>query len=261
MKIKSYNLFLESVDSIKSICKKYGITNYTINSDGSIDVDGDVNLYFKGLTKLPLKFRRVTGYFDCRNNQLNSLEGSPKEVGSHFDCSRNQLTSLEGSPKEVGGNFYCRNNQLTSLEGCPNSVGGDFYCSRNQLTSLEGSPKSVGYFSCSYNQLTSLEGGPLSVGSFACSNNQLTNLIGGPEVVLGSYYASRNQITSFEGFPDDFEGEFDFTINPVQDILDQFPDNLRIKAIPLIIDYDAIWNGEIVPERIEMVKDKLGLIN
>jgi hypothetical protein len=198
MKIKDYQLFLESADSI-AICKRYCIENYTINEDGSIDVDGDVRIYGKRLTKLPLKFGKVTGYFDCRNNQL---------------------TTLEGSPKEVGGSFYCAENELTSLEGSPLSVGG----------------------------------------SFGCWKNQLTNLVGGPEVVLGAYYADTNQINSFEGFPDDYEGVVEFINNPVQDILDQFPDNLLIKVIHLIIDYDAIWNGEVVEERLEMVKEKLGLL-
>ena len=31
--------------SIDEICKKYGIENYTINDDGSIDVDGDVLIW------------------------------------------------------------------------------------------------------------------------------------------------------------------------------------------------------------------------
>ena len=53
--MKHIKLF-ESFNDIDSICKKYNITNYTINSDGSIDVDGDVNLSNRGLTKLPLKF-------------------------------------------------------------------------------------------------------------------------------------------------------------------------------------------------------------
>jgi hypothetical protein len=48
-----------------------------------------------------------------------------------------------------------------------------------------------------------------------------------------------------------------FNNNPVQSVLDQFPDHLRVKAIRLIIDYDAIWNGEVIEERLEMVKDKL----
>jgi hypothetical protein len=84
---------------------------YTINED-SVDVDGDVNLYGKGLTKLPLKFGKVSGYFDCGDNQLISLEGAPLSVGGDFYCSFNQLKSLQGSPKSVGRHFYCDNNQL-----------------------------------------------------------------------------------------------------------------------------------------------------
>jgi len=97
---------------IKSICKKYGIKNYTINPDGSIDVDGSVNLSYQKLTKLPLNFNRVTGNFYCHNNRLTSLEGGPKEVGEYFSCHDNRLTSLEGGPKEVGVYFFCYNNPL-----------------------------------------------------------------------------------------------------------------------------------------------------
>jgi hypothetical protein len=100
---------------------------------------------------------QVAGDFSCYNNNLTSLEGSPKEVGGIFFCSYNNLTSLEGSPKEVGGNFSCYHNKLTSLEGSPKEVGGNFDCSYNNLTSLEGSPKEVGgNFDCSCNKLTSL---------------------------------------------------------------------------------------------------------
>ena len=112
--MKHIKLF-ESFNDIESICKKYGITNYTVNSDGSIDVDGNVDLAGSGLTKLPLKFGNVTGNFYCYNNQLTTLEGSPKEVGGDFYCSDNQLTSLKGGPAKLGGNFYCSNNQLPKL--------------------------------------------------------------------------------------------------------------------------------------------------
>ena len=61
---------INKTKNIDLICKKYGITNYTINQDGSIDVNGSVNLSRENLTKLPLKFNRVSGYFDCSNNQL-----------------------------------------------------------------------------------------------------------------------------------------------------------------------------------------------
>ena len=112
--MKHIKLF-ESFNDIDSICNKYVITNYTINSDGSIDVDGNVDLAGSGLTKLPLKFGNVTGNFYCNNNKLTTLEGSPKEVGGGFYCQFNQLTSLKGGPIKVGGGFDCRNNKLPKL--------------------------------------------------------------------------------------------------------------------------------------------------
>jgi hypothetical protein len=51
--IKNWKLFKKSVDNnseIHKICKKYGIKNYTINDDLSIDVDGHVDLSSTNLT-------------------------------------------------------------------------------------------------------------------------------------------------------------------------------------------------------------------
>jgi len=163
--------------------EKYRINNYTFNDDGSIDVDGDVSFYEIGLTKIPFKFRNVSGDFDCGYNKLTSLEGCPKTVGGYFSCNYNNLTSLEGSPKMVGADFYCSENNLTSLEGCLETVLGDFYCSYNNLTSLKGSPKTVG-------------------GDFYCVENSLTSLVGGPETVGGDFSCSDNNLTSLEGIGD-----------------------------------------------------------
>ena len=102
---------------IHNICNKYDIKNYTINPDGSIDVDGSVYLYNMDLTEIPLKFNKVSGYFDCSNNQLKSLKGSPKKVGGDFYCSLNKLTSLKGGPEKVYDMFYCGGNPLESLDG------------------------------------------------------------------------------------------------------------------------------------------------
>jgi hypothetical protein len=148
MKLFKYKDFINesTKEDIDSICLKYGIKNYTINSDGTIDVDGGVDLSRKNIDKLPLKFGKVTGHFYCNNNQLTSLEGCPTELGGDFDCSRNQLTSLEGCPTEVGGYFSCSGNQLTSLEGCPREVGGNFSCSYNKLVDVKGFPLIIGGF-------------------------------------------------------------------------------------------------------------------
>ena len=114
-----------------NLLKKCVDGTYTINDDGSIDVNGDVNLNNKKLAKIPFKFRNVSGGFYCHRNRLTSLEGAPNTVGGNFCCNDNRLTSLEGSPNTVGGGFYCYNNKLTTLEGAPNTVGGSFYCYGN----------------------------------------------------------------------------------------------------------------------------------
>ena len=114
--LREYKIF-ESLDQkdIHKLCKKYDIGNYTINDDGSIDVDGDVGLSRLGLTKLPLKFRNVSGHFVCDGNQLTTLEGAPQSVGRGFYCNNNQLTTLEGAPQSVGGYFYFNNNPVNLI--------------------------------------------------------------------------------------------------------------------------------------------------
>jgi hypothetical protein len=93
---------------IKEICIRYKIKNYSINSDGSIDVDDNVNLSFMGLSELPLKFNNVLGSFDCGDNILTTLKGSPKRVGGWFDCSNNRLKTLKHCPDYIH-NFFIVN--------------------------------------------------------------------------------------------------------------------------------------------------------
>ena len=78
------------------------------NEDGSIDVDGNVIIQF-GFTKLPIKFGTVTKSFICSGVGLKTLEGCPKEVGLNFDCRFNDLTSLDGIPRKVN-NFVSYGN-------------------------------------------------------------------------------------------------------------------------------------------------------
>jgi hypothetical protein len=124
-----------------------GVTNYTINDDYTIDVEGSVDLYKKNLDRFPdyIKFGKVCGWFYCSNNKLVSLEGCPREVGGDFYCGyNNKLVNLEGCPMEVGGNFYCSySNQLVSLEGCPREVGGSFYCRNNKKQFTEEDVREV----------------------------------------------------------------------------------------------------------------------
>jgi hypothetical protein len=242
MRLFRYKNFIkESKEDIDSICKKFGIKNYTINEDSTIDVDGNVNLHDKALTKLPLKFGKVSGNFYCHRNQLISLEGSPLSVGGGFYCHRNQLISLEGAPLSVGGNFDCGDNKLISLEGSPISVGRYFDCSSNQLKSLEGSPLSVGGdFSCSFNQLKSLEG------------------ISGR--ISGGIYCDNNQLRDVKGVKDGWLGEFDIRRNPVYQIFKLFPIDKWDEVIEFLNEHDTIRDGNLVIlQRLEQVFLDLGL--
>jgi hypothetical protein len=126
--LKYFELFKPSTE-VERILKKYFKIEGTptINPDGTVDIEGHCELK-KKTDKLPAKFGKVSGNFDCHNNQLSSLEGAPQSVGGAFYCNYNQLTSLVGAPQSVGGDFYCYDNQLTSLVGAPQSVGGIFYC-------------------------------------------------------------------------------------------------------------------------------------
>ena len=128
-----YLRLFESFENIDIICRKYWIENYTINTDGSIDVNDYVDLENKKLTKLPLKFNKINGYFYCYYNKLTSLEGSPIEINGGFDCSNNKLTSFEFSPKIIRRDFYCDNNNIKSFEYFPRFVKGDFYCIFNPI--------------------------------------------------------------------------------------------------------------------------------
>ena len=118
---------------IHKICWKYNIRNYTINPDGSIDVDGDVLLSHKDLTKLPLTFNKVKYLFDCSSNHLTTLEGAPKEVGRSFDCSFNYLTSLKYVPTLIGDELNCSFNNIKTFEYIPEYLyslcceGNDIY--------------------------------------------------------------------------------------------------------------------------------------
>ena len=147
--LKLYENFNNS-ELIKSL-ENFDIENYTINSDGTIDIDGDVDLSNIKLTKLPFKFGKVTGYFTCSNNQLISLEGCPREVDGYFSCANNNLVNLIGGPIEVGGSYYCQGNHLESLEGCAGDIGAYLECSVNKLEMLDCSSVIDGDIYCGYN--------------------------------------------------------------------------------------------------------------
>ena len=129
--IRKYKLF-ESRDGLTDEQRKFldsvAHGRWSLNSEGLVDVQGDFNCYRQGLEDfLGIRFGKVSGYFWCFNNQLRTLEGSPREVGEGFSCFGNQLRTLEGAPRKVGGSFYCGRNPLISLEGAPEVIKDYFW--------------------------------------------------------------------------------------------------------------------------------------
>jgi len=152
-RLKIYESF-RTEKEIKDLCSEYNITDYQIRDDGSIDVDGNVDLSGKlgDLKQLPLTFNEVKRYFNCADNNLTTLEGCPKAVRGFF-CGWNKLTSLEHSPKIVKGvSDYNLNEYLTSLEGLENTYidFGLYVVGCSKLYSLKGFPKKVSIFNCEY---------------------------------------------------------------------------------------------------------------
>jgi hypothetical protein len=126
---------------------EYGIEDcaITLNADGSVDVEGSMNL--NALIEpsiFPTPVRNLSGHLSLES--LTSAEGLalPQTVGSFLDLQ--SLTSAKGLtlPQFVGGTLYLVN--LTSAEGLtfPSSIGGDL--DLRSLTSAVGLslPQAIG---------------------------------------------------------------------------------------------------------------------
>ena len=129
--IRDYKLFERRgglTDEQRKFLDEYTRGTWSVNSEGLVDVEGSFYCYGQELEDfLGIRFGKVSGNFFCGDNQLRTLEGSPREVGESFYCDGNQLRTLEGAPSEVGGVFYCDRNPLISLEGAPDVIGVQFW--------------------------------------------------------------------------------------------------------------------------------------
>ena len=118
---------------IEAWCEEMGIKNYTINSQGEIDVNGNVKLNRSNFKEIPYKFGIVKGYFSlggCQN--LTSLKNCPDEVREYFTCNLCwNLKSLEGCPKTILKGIWCGGcgkffNEKYIKSMCPNLKGPIF---------------------------------------------------------------------------------------------------------------------------------------
>jgi len=126
-------------DDVQAIIREHWLVmNYTVNSDKSVNVIGDLSFpeFASFLKELPLNFNIVSGDFDCSLlKNLTTLKGAPVEVGGTFNCSYTSINSLEFAPKKakhlifdnsvesiVNGNTTCIYKHVTIISRTSNSI-------------------------------------------------------------------------------------------------------------------------------------------
>jgi hypothetical protein len=118
--------------------KKMKISNYTINDDLSVDVDGDVSISGQLFKKIPCKFGQVTGSFSWIGGQLTVADNLPDRVDGDLDISHNEIASITKLP-EITGSIRLNGNLIASWEGVlPDSVEGDLHIQDNPATDIVG---------------------------------------------------------------------------------------------------------------------------
>lgn len=203
------------------LCVKIEATNEW-DYNGDIIIDDNFLKNFS-TSEFPIKFRKVTGNFIIKNNDLTGLKNMPSIITGNFNVSGNKITNLNNFPKTIGGSIDISKNLLTSLNGLPESCNGTLNCSENQLTTLEGSPKNVSNnFICSKNLLDEdgFMGSPISIlGDMICTDNFISSFKNGPEI-WGNLDCRRNKI----GETDDLFGGGSLIVKGDILLNDQFTD-------------------------------------
>ncbi len=231
---------------IKANCDFLDIRNYTINNDGTVDVNGDLNIYFlqdrikkDEKNTILINFNKINGDVDI-NLQWTHRYGKAGRTGQG---------QLPFTFNEVTGNFHANHNMLETLRGCPKKVGGCFDVRSNRLRTLEGSPETVGdYFSANSNSLDDLKGSPKYVGgNFDISDNDLKTLEGLSTRIDGTLDFNNNKITSFDYYTDCKVFHAGLEDNPIYLVFYIVLKRCRIEDLSSIIDifksYDPIHPG------------------
>ena len=218
-----------TIDGVKESARSDGFKNYTISTNRSIVIRGDVielDCSRNRLTSLAFSDCTSLTKLNCSDNRLTSLDvlgctslaeldcsaaGDTKQQLTRLDltgctslvklnCSSNQLTNLGLSGCVSLTMLNCSANQLTSLDvfGCTALTTLD--CRGNQLTSLDVSGcTALTTLDCWGNQLTSLDvSGCTALTTLDCKGNQLTSLDASGCTVLTSLDCGSNQLISLD---------------------------------------------------------------
>ena len=134
--IKNFNEFINesNIDELTQYIEQNkattfledGLFNPTINTDGTINVDG-VRFQNENWKEFPkfIKFNECRGDFIIRNCALTKLNG-PKKVYGKVEISDSDIVSLENGPISVMGDFYVyKNRKLNNIKGFPKEIDGN----------------------------------------------------------------------------------------------------------------------------------------
>jgi hypothetical protein len=94
--------------SIEEWLRRNNVKRFTIQQNGIIDVDANVNLESYQETTLPYQFGKVTGHFYCYGSYLASFENFPSHIGGTLHLYNSHIYSFHGinhAIKYVGGNI------------------------------------------------------------------------------------------------------------------------------------------------------------
>ncbi len=204
---------LTGPDEIEKWLVQYNIENYRLQKNSQhgfiVNTQGDVNLKGQNLARIPIKFGRIEGHFDCSENKLKDFDFAPYYVAHGFYASQNELTSLKGCPNFVGADMNVSENKIKNLDFFPKFLGREFNISKNELKTLEGLPKVMnGGLFCRANRLQSLKGAPEHIkGSLNCADNEITSLEHCPPIIEFNLFIYNNPIEHFRFIPSEVRGD------------------------------------------------------
>lgn len=117
-----------------------------------------LNKNLLNVTKLPVKFREVSGTMDVSHFDLESFENFPEIVNGELIVNRTKIRSMEHSPRIINGSFTLTDNLITTLEGGPTFIDDTFHIDKiNNLRKIDGFTIVGNVFSLGRNKIESIE--------------------------------------------------------------------------------------------------------
>jgi Leucine-rich repeat (LRR) protein len=198
-----YPVYVPDANFRAELIASYGVTFDTNNETPSTSVNTitDLTLFNVNISDLT----GISGFtalevFDCRQNQLTTIDVSQNTLLTHFYPAVNQLTSLDVSNNPNLITLYCHINQLTSLDLSSNTALKNLVCRNNQITSLDlsNNPNIIGVH-CATNPITSVDlTNCTQLWRLIMYSTNLTSIDLSTNVALGDFQIDGNQLTSLD---------------------------------------------------------------